>query len=87
MLEKWHMIESQQVLEWMAEGEAMGELRGELRGRLRMSRTILLDLLEDRFGVLPELLAQRIEAATDPEQLRASARQVLHLGQLDDLQL
>jgi hypothetical protein len=85
-LEKWNMIESQQVLEWMAEGEAKGELRGELRGKLQVSRTILRELLEDRFGALPEALTQRIEATTDPEQLLAAARQVSHLGQLDDLQ-
>jgi hypothetical protein len=51
-----------------------------------VSRTILRELLEDRFGALPEALTQRIEATTDPEQLLAAARQVSHLGQLDDLQ-
>ncbi|HBI44797.1 MAG TPA: hypothetical protein DDY78_18375 [Planctomycetales bacterium] len=77
------MIESQQVLEWMAEGEA----RGELRGKLRACRTSLLDLLEARFGTLPEALTQRIEATTDPERLHEAHRQALRLGQLDDLQL
>jgi hypothetical protein len=78
-LEKWNMTESIQVLEWMAEGE--------LRGKLQVSRTILRELLEDRFGALPEALTHRIETTTDPEQLRAAARRVSHLGQLDDLQL
>jgi hypothetical protein len=69
------MIESQQVLEWMAEG------------KLQLSRTVLREFLEDRFGALPEALAQRIEAATDFERLRAAVLQVSRLGQLDDLQL
>ena len=73
------MIESQQVLEWMAEGEA--------KGRLATSRTVLRDLLEDRFGPLPEVLVQRIEAATDPDRLRAAVRQAPRLGRLDELQL
>jgi hypothetical protein len=83
MLEKWNMIESQQVLEWMAAGEA----RGELRGKLQVYRTFLRDLLEARFGALPEALTQRIEATTNPERLREAHRQSSHLGQLDDLQL
>jgi hypothetical protein len=82
-LEKWNMIESQQVLEWMAEGEAKGELRGELRA----SRTYLRDLLEARFGALPEALAQRIEATTDLERLRAAHRQASDISQLDALHL
>jgi hypothetical protein len=79
MLGKWNMIESQQVLEWMAEGE--------LRGKLKVYRTFLRDLLEARFGALPEVLVQRIEAATDPERLHKTYRQAMHLAQLDDLQL
>ncbi len=78
-LEKWNMIESQQVLEWMAEGEA--------KGQMREARRLLRNLLEDRFGPLPEVLAQRIEATADLERLRAAVRQVSHLSQLDDLQL
>lgn len=74
-LEKWNMIESQQVLEWMAEGQT------------REARTLLRDLLEDRFGPLPEAVLRQIEAATDLTRLRAAARQVSHIGQLDDLNL
>ncbi len=74
-LEKWNMIESIQVLEWMTEGEQ------------RASRTLLRDLLEYRFGALPESLGQRIEATTNIERLRAAHRQASEISQLDDLQL
>ena len=71
-LEKWNMIESQQVLEWMAEGEAKGLREGLLRAS--RTRTLLRDLLEDRFGPLPEALVQQIEATTDPDVLRGHPR-------------
>ena len=82
-LKGWNVIESQQVLEWMAEGKA----EGLAEGQLREARTLLRDLLTDRFAPLPEALSQRIEAATDLLRLRAAARQVLRLGRLDDLDL
>jgi predicted transposase YdaD len=94
-LEKWNMIESQQVLEWMAEGEAKGRVEGKAEGKaeglregqLQASRTVLRGLLEDRFGPLPEALAQRIDAMNDMEALLHAARQVPRLNTLDDLTL
>jgi hypothetical protein len=74
-LEKWNLTESQQVLEWMTEGE------------LRGWRTVLRQLLEDRFGALPEALTARIEAAADLERLRAAVLQASRLDKIDDLQL
>jgi hypothetical protein len=51
------MIESQQVLEWIAEGEAMGEIKGEVNALLR--------LLSKRFPPgPPEELRGAIRAAT-----------------------
>ena len=81
------MIESQQVLEWMAEGEAKGLREGLREGQLREARALLRDLLEERFGLLAEALTQRVEAATDLTRLRAAARQVMHLHKIEDLQL
>jgi hypothetical protein len=58
-LKGWNMVESQQVLEWIAEGEAKGEANA------------LLQLLELRFppGATADLLA-RIRATTDLTRLR-----------------
>jgi hypothetical protein len=69
------MIESQQVLEWMTEG------------KLQMARSVLRELLEGRFGELPEVLTARIEEATDLERLRAAVLQASRLDKIDDLQL
>jgi hypothetical protein len=73
------MKQSQQVLECQAEGEA--------RGALKDRREALRTLLEDRFGVLPEVVVQKIESSEDLDRLKQAFRQALHLQQLADLQL
>jgi hypothetical protein len=52
-LEGWNMIQSQTVLEWMAQAEAKA----------------LLVVLESRFSAVPEALAARIKSTTDSGQL------------------
>lgn len=79
----WNVTESQQVLEWMAQGKAEGEALGALQAH----RTLLRNLLEDRFGPLPADLLQRIEAMTDLERLGAAIREVYRVQALTDLQL
>jgi hypothetical protein len=59
-LKGWNMVESQQVLEWIAEGEAKGEANG------------LLQLLELRFPPgAPAELARTIRATTELARLRS----------------
>ena len=62
-LKEWNMIESQQVLEWMAQGEARGEARGETN--------LLLRLLEKRHGSIPVDLVKVIRQTQDLSVLRA----------------
>ena len=69
--------------ELVARGAALGEARGELRAR----REDLRALLEERFGPLPQGLAERIEATDDLERLRGALRQVLHVQSPDELDL
>src|SRR5262249_29374458 len=58
-LKEWNVIESQQVLEWMAMGEAKGEVK------------TLLSVLAELFPPgAPGDLEATIRAAADPEQLR-----------------
>jgi hypothetical protein len=56
-------------------------------GQLREARAILRELLEDRFGSLPEALVRRIEQTQDSARLRQAIRQVLHIKELADLDL
>jgi hypothetical protein len=78
-LEGWNIMESKQVLEWMAQGEA--------RGALRICRDLLRLQLQDGFGPLPDALVQRIEASEDLDRLRTAVRQVPRLKRLEDLKL
>jgi hypothetical protein len=78
-LKGWNMEESQQVLEWIAEGEARGEakgrIEGEAKGRIegeaKGETNALVRLLEKRFppGAPADMVAA-IRATTDVEQLR-----------------
>ncbi len=56
-------------------------------GELRARREDLQLLLEERFGPLPEGLAQRIEAINDLNQLRTLFRQALRVTSLAELEL
>jgi hypothetical protein len=51
------MIQSQQVLEWMAEGETKGKIEGKAE--------TLLEVLELKFGPLPQEVTDAIRATTD----------------------
>jgi hypothetical protein len=82
-LQGWNVVESQQVLEWMAQGEAKGRAEGALQTR----RDDLQTLLEDKFGPLSPAMIQQIEAVNDLDRLKAAIRQVSQIENLTDLQL
>ena len=67
------MVESQQVLEWMAEGEVKRQIKDLLR------------LLASRFpsGVPADLLA-RIQGTTDLQKLDRWYEEALRVSSLDD---
>jgi hypothetical protein len=69
----------QTLEEWMQEREQLAELR--------TTRRLLVALLTDRFGQLPEDLAGRIEASADLERLQAAVRGVYRIRGLEELQL
>jgi len=62
-LQGWNVIQSQQVLEWMAEGEAKGKVEGKVDSVLRVLRA--------RFGALPADLEAAIQVQSDLAQLDA----------------
>lgn len=70
-LKEWNMIESQQVLEWMAQGEAKGKAEGMVQGEARGEANAVLRLLAKRFPPGPTKdLTAAIEATTDLQRLR-----------------
>ena len=66
-------------LTWAQMIEARAELRGELRDR----RELLITLLSDVGGTLPESLTSEIRACEDLDRLLAGVRQVRMLTSLD----
>ncbi|WP_428266628.1 DUF4351 domain-containing protein [Haliangium sp.] len=60
---------------------ALGYVRqGEAQGRKEM----LIELLEERFGALPEAVVERVQAA-ETEQLKAWSKRVLAAASLDEV--
>jgi hypothetical protein len=74
-----------ETIEQTWEQELLAE--GEARGQLRNSRQLLRELLEEKFGTLPEALAQRIEKMQDLERLRRGVHQLMHIRELAELDL
>jgi len=56
-------------------------------GKLKGIRQALRDVLDERFGELPEVLKHKIEATTDQERLREAHKQSWKIKTLDELQL
>jgi hypothetical protein len=72
---------------WMeAQAEARAVARAA-RAELQTRREALRDLLEGRFGTVPDEVLRRIEACADPARLKAAHRQALHIPSPADLQL
>jgi hypothetical protein len=81
------VIESQQVLEWMQMGEAKGEAKGKAEGKAEGQATMLILLLEQRFGTpLPEELATRIRGTRDTTLLEQWCRLAFAVASLEEFQ-
>jgi hypothetical protein len=70
-----------------AEGMAEGEAKGKAEGRIAEARDVLLALLEEKFGPVPEAIRQRIQATTDLARLHTAHRGVLRLNSLEEFDL
>jgi hypothetical protein len=70
------MIQSQQVLEWMAEGETKGRIEGKLG--------MLLRVLRARFNALPSVLEAAIQTTSNLDQLDQWADLVVNSSSLAD---
>lgn len=55
-------------------------------GSIAARQEALLDILQDRFGVVPPEVEQRIRAVADPARLKAAVRQALHVAAPADFQ-
>jgi hypothetical protein len=79
------MIESQQVIEWMAMGEAKGEARGEARGEIKGEIKALLGVLAELFPPgAPHDLESTIQTTNKPDQLQSWIRLAVKSRSLEE---
>lgn len=75
------------IEEGREEGRKVGRQEGKRVGVQEGKRDLLLELLDRRFGPLPEATVKRVQALTSPEELSRLAARVLDAPNLDDLGL
>src|SRR5208282_2632366 len=81
-----HQKEVQAVAQTIAEAlRAEGKAEGKVEGQLRHARDILRDLLEEKFGSLPQTLLQRIDTSNDLGRLNQAIRYVFRMNSVDEL--
>jgi flagellar biosynthesis/type III secretory pathway protein FliH len=75
------------IREGIEEGKEEGRQEGKQVGMQEGKRALLLELLDRRFGPLPEATVKRVRALTSSEELSRLAARVLEAPSLDDLGL
>jgi hypothetical protein len=83
-------VKKEQKMEVEAWSHRLGPTKLDLlkrEGALEQCRTNLKELLEDRFGQIPEELLRRIEITEDLKLLNQAIRQVYKIHGLDQLPL
>jgi flagellar biosynthesis/type III secretory pathway protein FliH len=68
-------------------GRQEGRKEGRKEGREEGMRQLLLHLLEQRFGLLPEIVRLKVEAIDSPRRLTRLSGQVLVASSLEELGL
>jgi hypothetical protein len=71
----------------LRKGRQQGELNGELKGRLETLREEIIDLLRERFGVVPESLEAEVRTSADVAKLKLAMRSIVKISSLDEFQL
>ena len=68
-LRGWNVIQSQQVLEWMAEGKVEGKKEGKVEGKVEGKAESILRLLELKFQAVPPEVTAAVQGTSDLTQL------------------
>ena len=75
------------ALTWSEKLEAKGEARGKAEGEAKGVREILLLLLAERFGPLPEGARRQVEEISSLQRLTQLAKRVLTAHSLEEMGL
>ena len=65
-------------------GESRGELRGESRGESRGIQIMLEELLQERFGVIHPMIAEKIKSVKNKDTLKGLFRQALKVESMQE---
>jgi hypothetical protein len=71
--------------QWVQQRIAESQQQAEARGQLLTLRSTLLDLVQERFGLVPEELRQRVNVCEEAERLRTAIRQVWQVPDINQL--
>ncbi|MFP4007603.1 MAG: hypothetical protein ACLFV6_06270 [Spirulinaceae cyanobacterium] len=66
--------------------ERSAQARGESRGELRKARESVLEVLEVRFEVVPETIANAVNQIEDTALLKSLHRQAITIASLEEFQ-
>jgi flagellar biosynthesis/type III secretory pathway protein FliH len=69
------------------EGIEQGRTEGIEQGRTAEARNALLDLLQEKFGTVPETTIHRVEAISSIGDFRRLLRQLIHADSLAEMGL
>ncbi|MDR0335967.1 MAG: hypothetical protein LBI18_02650, partial [Planctomycetaceae bacterium] len=72
------------IQEAMEIGEAKGEARGEAKGKLIGRVNTIIDILNDKFGQVPNDIVDALHRRTDEVALRSLAVHAANCSSLDD---
>jgi predicted transposase YdaD len=70
--------------QWEAKGEARGEAKGEARGEVKGRLDTLFDVLEAKFGKVPDDLRSQLSELKDPVIIKDTIRKVINTETIDE---
>ncbi|MBI1930587.1 hypothetical protein HYR99_40865 [Candidatus Poribacteria bacterium] len=79
--------EEVKVMEFITSWERKGREQGRAEETLRSRRDTLLELLQEKFGSIPETAVQRVEVISSVEELRRLLKQLVHASSLAEMGL
>lgn len=79
------MITNPWIERGIQRGIQQGIQQGEQRGTIRAKQETLMDLMQLRFGPLPQSLMQRIQSIQEIDQLNVFLRRVITTTRLEEM--
>ena len=68
-----------------AEGRKEGQKRGERKGEIRGRQDALLELLQERFGKVPDVIIEKVKGTRDIDQLKSWSQRAATAETLADV--